>query len=209
MKSTNVSIINYGAGNTGSVISALKYLGVNAIIVDDAKDLSRSEKLILPGVGSFKKAMENINSRGMAEAIKNEVLIMKKPILGICLGFQMLFKKSTEDGITYGLDLVPGEVDNLRNIISDGQKIPHIGFNQIFLHSQHKLFKGIDSGSDFYFVHSFGVDIKTTKLQSYTTTEYGQHFVSAVAEDNIMGTQFHPEKSQTNGLMLLNNFLEY
>lgn len=209
MTSSRVCVIDYGAGNTGSVVSAVEYLGVEAKVVGGIHDLDGFDKLILPGVGSFKQAMDNLHKRGLSDKIKSDVLDEKKPILGICLGFQMLFSSSTEEQFTDGLGLLQGRVTNLKTFIDSDIKTPHIGFNQIEVFSKHQLFNGIRNGTDFYFVHSYGLSIEENGLNSYSLTNYGGRFVSAVAEDHIMGTQFHPEKSQSNGLHLLSNFLEY
>lgn len=209
MKRLLVGVIDYGAGNTGSVISALDYLGVDAKVVRDADELGDLDKLVLPGVGSYRNSMNNLNRYGFTQRLRDEVLINKKPMLGICLGFQLLFTCSTEEGLTQGLGLLKGKVIHLKDFIDSEVKFPHIGFNQIEIHSSHQFFRGIESGSDFYFVHSYGLDIRENGVSSFCSTEYGRYFVSGVAHGNIMGTQFHPEKSQSNGLLLLKNFLEY
>jgi len=208
LKRTSVCIIDYGAGNTGSVVSALRYLGANVKVVAKSEDLDDFDKVILPGVGSFKKAMDNLNAKGLAEKIRVNVLQDKQPILGICLGFQMLFCSSPEEGLTNGLGLMDGKITALKNFIDSSKKVPHVGFNQIQIYSDHHLFNGLDQGADFYFVHSYGLAIDENSLTSFSTTDYGGKFISAIAVDNIMGTQFHPEKSQSNGLILLKNFLE-
>ena len=131
MTSSKICVIDYGAGNTGSVVSALEYLGVEAKVVGSTHDLDEYEKLILPGVGSFKKAMDNLNESGLANKIRSDVLDKRKPILGICLGFQMLFGSSTEDALTDGLGLLEGRITSLKKFMDSNYKTPHIGFNQI------------------------------------------------------------------------------
>lgn len=209
MRDALVGVVDYGAGNTGSVISALRYLGVEARVVGKPEELKKLDKLILPGVGSYKRAMENLKANGLISVLRDEVTNKQKPLLGICLGFQMLFSSSTEEGFTDGLGLLNGNVSHLKEFIGENLKLPHIGFNQIDIYGSHPFFRGVSNGTDFYFVHSYGLDIKETHLESFSSTEYGEHFVSGVAQANIMGTQFHPEKSQSNGLILLKNFLDY
>ena len=209
MKHAEVCVIDYGAGNTGSVVSALNYLGVSSAVVREASKLDDYDKLVLPGVGSFRGAMRTLCEKGMNRSIRENVLIGKKPILGICLGFQMLFTSSTEEGLTNGLGLLDGRIEHLKTFLNEDMKFPHIGFNQVEIRSSHPFFRDIENGTDFYFVHSYGLDARRHEGIRNCRANYGGEFVAAVAEENIMGTQFHPEKSQSNGLLLLRNFLEY
>ena len=198
-----IAIIKYGMGNLGSVLNMLRRLGnYEAIITSDLKKIESAEKLILPGVGSFKKAMENLEQGGFLPILEKKVLQNKTPIMGICLGMQLLFSNSSEGGINNGLGLIDGEV---RRIKSGYQKIPHIGFDKVNFPSGSKMFAGIEK-LDFYFVHSFCVkNYDNASLISHCI--YNESFIAAIEKQHIWGTQFHPEKSQKNGLELLRNFL--
>lgn len=198
-----IAIVDYGMGNIKSIISALKYLGVTDIIVsNDSKILKDSDKLILPGVGSFNQAMQNIKTLALDKSLKSMALDTKKPILGICLGMQLLGQSSTEDGLMGGLCFIDGLVTKF----SVAERIPHVGFNQVITNSDARLFNGIHQGSDFYFTHSY--KMTSTKNINQSECEYGEKFIASFEADNIAGVQFHPELSQTNGLKLLKNFLE-
>jgi len=198
-----VVIVNYGMGNIYSVQSALNFLGFESEYSDDREKILNADKIILPGVGSFRKAMENIISKGLKNPIKEAVEIKGKPILGICLGMQLLGLSSTEDGLTKGLELFDGIIERFED--KHNLKIPHIGYNEITPPKDSVLFHNLSAGSDFYFVHSYRMTSQITK--GITTCSYGEKFIAAYEQKNVFGTQFHPEKSQTNGLILLKNFL--
>ena len=203
-----VGIINYGMGNLFSVKSALNFLKCENDIVNSPKDLIKFSKLILPGVGSFNHAIKNLNSQGWFDEIKEMAEIKQIPILGICLGMQLMAEIGKEDGEENGLGLINGLIDKF--LIDDKSlKIPHIGFNRVNFKENDVLFKNLNSGyADFYFVHSFRLkqaenDIITSECY------YGEQFVSSFNKGNIFGTQFHPEKSQGNGLVVLKNFINF
>lgn len=199
-----IAIIDYGMGNIKSIISALKYLKVADITVtNDYKILNNANKLILPGVGSFSQAMQNIKELGLNESLKVMALEEKKPILGICLGMQLMGLSSTEEDFTEGLGLVNGVVTKFK---LDGLRVPHVGFNQIIVNANSQLYDGMQTGADFYFTHSY--KMKSTNNINQSECEYGEKFIASFEVDNIVGTQFHPELSQTNGLKLLKNFIE-
>lgn len=198
-----VVIVNYGMGNIYSVQSALKFLGVESEYTDQPGKILNADKIILPGVGSFRMAMENIISKGLLDPIKKSVLENGNSILGICLGMQLLGISSTEDGFTNGIGLFDGIVEKFNDEYD--LKIPHIGYNDIEPPADSVLFNNLQKNSDFYFVHSYRM--KTHISKGITTCNYGEEFVAAFEQDNVFGTQFHPEKSQTNGLILLKNFL--
>ena len=199
-----IVIIDYGMGNIKSIISALKFIGVDEIILSNkVEDIINADKLILPGVGSFAKAMENIKNLKLDEILKNIVIKEKKPILGICLGMQLMTKSSDEDGLNDGMGFISADV---RKFATNNLKVPHVGFNQVTIPSQTKLYHGLDNLSDFYFTHSY--QVQTNSVINQGTCEYGNTFVVSYEEDNIAGVQFHPELSQTNGLKLLKNFVE-
>ena len=191
-----IGIINYGtAGNLHSVDKALKRANGETLIVNNAEQLNQVDKIVLPGVGSFKNAMEQIKNIGFLDALSNN----KKPILGICLGMQILSTLGFEYGQTKGLDLIKAEV---RPMLIDA-KVPHVGFNTIEVMKTNNILKGLEN-EEFYFMHSFEV-VNYTNVVSLT--EFAGHkFVSAIEKNNIYGVQFHPEKSHFNGLNLLKNF---
>jgi len=197
-----VLILNYGMGNIFSVKNALEYLGSEVIVSSNSSQISDFKYIILPGVGSFGKAMEKIKYLKMDEGIKDSVK-KKNKILGICLGFQLLCNSSTEGGDEKGLGLIEDDIIKMDNKFG---KVPHVGFNSIKIKNDNDLLNGIKEGSDFYFNHSFFLKNKDQKFISSTCSN-NNDFVSSYSKDNIYGTQFHPEKSQSNGLIILKNFL--
>jgi glutamine amidotransferase len=201
-----VVIIDFGMGNLWSVASAIKFLGKIPIITEDLSKISESETLILPGVGSFRRAMNTIRKQSIDKAIFDSLENPKSKLLGICLGMQLLGTSSTEDGLTAGLGLVQNEVVRLANSEINPIKIPHVGFNKVQMPRDSKLFEQISIDAYFYFVHSYAMQI-LNDTSKYTTTAYGHRFVAAIESGQVFGTQFHPEKSQKNGLKVLENFL--
>lgn len=199
-----ITIVNYGMGNIFSVKNALNYLGVEYEFSNNPDIISNAEKIILPGVGSFKKAMQNIVSMGIDNAIC-QAANRGTPVLGICLGMQLLGKSGTEDGFTLGLGLYDGIVERFPS--KHSIKIPHVGFNEVQKPEKTVLYKNIKDQSDFYFVHSYRMSSVNETGVAYCS--YGERFIASFESNNIFGTQFHPEKSQTNGLILLKNFIEY
>ena len=206
MAEKEVVIIDYGMGNLWSVDSAIKYLGYSPKISADPSIISAAESLILPGVGSFRRAMKTIREQSIDKAIFNSLQNPKAKILGICLGLQLLGASSTEDGFTDGLGLVQNEVKKLTSSNEIPIKIPHVGFNRTEQPKNSKLFDQISVDAAFYFVHSYVM--QTLNYSSkYAMTTHGQKFVSAIESGQVFGTQFHPEKSQKSGLRVLENFL--
>jgi glutamine amidotransferase len=201
-----VVIIDFGMGNLWSVASAIKFLGKIPIITEDLSKISESETLILPGVGSFRRAMNTIRNKSIDKAIFDSLQNPKSKLLGICLGMQLLGTSSTEHGLTEGLGLVQNEVVRLANSEINPIKIPHVGFNKVQMPRDSKLFEQISIDAYFYFVHSYAMQI-LNDTSKYTTTTYGHRFVAAIESGQVFGTQFHPEKSQKNGLKVLENFL--
>lgn len=200
-----VAIIDYNMGNLASVYNACKLIGVKADIVNDPSRIKEYDRVILPGVGAFKDAMENLKSTGMYNAIL-EFSQTSKPMIGICLGMQLLFESSEEFGFTEGLGLIPGKViafDKSKMDMED-HKVPHMGWNKIF-HEKSPLFDNLENPY-LYFVHSYHVITK--KEYSIGTTHYGYDFTSAVQKGNIYGFQPHPEKSHDNGIQILKNFMK-
>ncbi len=201
-----IVIIDYGSGNLLSVKNALNYIGFECVISNDKKIISNSDILILPGVGSFYNSMLKLNKTGLADIIKENINIKKKKILGICLGMQLLASLGTEDKKINGLSFVDGEVISLKNLTNF--KLPHIGFNRVLYDKNSVLFKGLGDKTFFYFIHSFFLKSQSKRFR-FSYCEYGKKFISSFEFENIFGTQFHPEKSQKNGLKVLENFIKY
>ena len=201
----NVALIDYGAGNQASVARAFKYIGANVFVLSRPQSMQKYSHIVLPGVGSFKSSIKKIRELNWDECLI-DIAKSGKPLLGICLGMQLLFTEGYEDGFSFGLDIIPGEV----NSFSFDPKIfklsiPHVGFDTVKVKNDSMLFKNFSETLDFYFTHSY----RAICSDKYTASEtiYGENFVSTVEKDNVVGTQFHPEKSQKNGLNLLKNFL--
>jgi glutamine amidotransferase len=206
MTNAKVTVIDYGMGNIWSVVSALKYLECDVVVSSEPSVIKDSKTLLLPGVGSFRKAMESLQDLHLDDAIIESVQSGESKILGICLGMQLLGTKSSEDGETLGLNLIPTSVEEFLVSEVGGSKIPHIGFNQVTSQTGAKLFQRLPENPDFYFVHSFRM-LSTGLSGVSATCRYGIDFLAAYEHYNVFATQFHPEKSQSNGLMLLRNFL--
>lgn len=200
-----LAIIDYGVGNLFSLVSSLKSIGVDAVITRDPKVIENADRLILPGVGAFGDASEKLRLSGLTEIIKNAV---KKgtPLMGICLGMQLLFDKSYEYGEHQGLGLLKGSVIGMEGTIPKELKIPHIGWNSLKFTSTSPIFKYINEGDCVYFVHSFyAVDCEDSLI---ATAEYGRDLTAAAQKGNVYGCQFHPEKSGSVGLKILKAFSE-
>ena len=201
-----VAIIDYNMGNLASVRNALEKIGTSSVIVSEPEKVEKYDRVVLPGVGAFGDAMAHLKSNGMAEAVKS-FAESGKPMLGICLGMQLLFSKSLEFGTHEGLGLIPGEVVPFDpNLFETPHKIPHMGWNELFVQKETPLFAGLPREFYLYFVHSFHA--VTTDEYVIGRTWYGYEFVSAVQNGNIFGIQPHPEKSHDNGLKILKNFVE-
>ncbi len=200
-----VAIVDYNMGNLASVYNACKLIGTDATIVSNPKELQDYERVILPGVGAFADAMKSLETTGMLDAVK-QFANSGKPMIGICLGMQLLFESSEEFGVTAGLGLIPGKVVafDKSKMDMEEQKVPHVGWNKLF-HKDNKLFDKLENPY-LYFVHSFHAI--TEEKYIIGTTHYGYDFVSAVQKDNIYGFQPHPEKSHDNGIQILKNFME-
>lgn len=200
-----IVIVDYNMGNILSVQNMLKKIGYQAIITSDAEVVNKAEKIILPGVGAFDRAMKNIESLGLLEVLNYKALKEKVPILGICLGMQLL-TKSSEEGQLPGLGYIYGHTQKF--VFSDTNwKIPHMGWNEVKPRISATLFKNLDSDSRFYHVHSYYVVCENDN-DIAATTSYGIDFTSSIEIDNIFGTQFHPEKSHKFGKQLLSSFCQ-
>ncbi len=201
-----IAIVDYDMGNVRSVQNAMKAIGAEAIITNKPVDLKNAEKLILPGVGAFSKGMQNLRDYGLVSLLEEQVIDNKKPILGICLGMQLFGKRSYEGGEFAGLGWIDAEVKRITPADTT-LKIPHVGWNSVTPKIDNALFNGLAQNPDFYFVHSFYVDCRSDDATSYF--DYGGSFTASLQNGHIFGTQFHPEKSQNNGLRLLKNFVEW
>lgn len=202
-----IAIIDYGMGNKHSIYNALKYIGADACISSDADEIGKAERIILPGVGAFGAAMENLRQSQLIEILNEEVIEKGKLFLGICLGMQLLAEKGTEKGVFQGLGWISGETVKLQPE-NAGLKLPHVGWNDIDIVKESVLFKGLKKERAFYFVHSYAMQLKDSQ-DLIAEGDYGVKFTAAVQKDNIFATQFHPEKSQKNGLIVLENFVNW
>ena len=200
-----IAIIDYGVGNLFSLKSSLAEIGAEAVVTSDEKVIAECDRIILPGVGAFEDAARKLRESGMAEVVKKEAAA-GKPLLGICLGMQLMFDKGYEYGEHEGLGLIHGNVRPIADVIPEGYKIPHIGWNLLKFTKKSPLFKYIKEGDYVYFVHSYyAADCDESVI---ATTEYGADLTAAAANGNIYGCQFHPEKSGDTGLRLLKAFGE-
>lgn len=203
-----IAIIDYGVGNLFSLRSSLAAVGAQAVVTGDSAVIRAADKLILPGVGAFADAAALLRSTGLEKVVCQEAQ-SGKPLLGICLGMQLLFEESLEYGRHPGLGLIPGTVAPIRDVIPAGYKVPHIGWNALHFPKDrpvHPLFSQIREGDCVYFVHSYyGANCTSSVI---ATAEYGPELTAAVARDNVMGIQFHPEKSGAVGLNILRAFCE-
>lgn len=197
-----ILVVDYGAGNIRSVTKALEKLGAQTGVTNVGKDISGADKIVLPGVGAFGKAVEALNRLNLMDYL-SEAIQKGKPFLGICLGFQLFFPESEENPGARGLHVLDGFVQRFES----GLKVPHLGWNRVRQKNDSPLWKNIPDESYFYFAHSYFIVPKNNRL-IIGTTDYGIEFVSAVAKENLFGVQFHPEKSQKWGLQILKNFID-
>ena len=201
-----IAIIDYGVGNLFSLTSSFKYVGADVIVTSNPDEIKKADKIILPGVGAFGDAIKKLKDTGLDKIVIEEAN-NGKPLMGICLGMQLLFEKSYEYGEHDGLGLLKGSVVPMDGYIDKSLKIPHIGWNALDIKKENPLFKYLKSGDCVYFVHSYsGVDCDSDVI---ATTEYGATLTAAVAKGNVCGCQFHPEKSGKVGLAILKGFCEW
>jgi len=205
MTRTKINVIDYGMGNLQSVRNALELLGCEVQVSADPAALSSADALILPGVGAFGEAMSNLQQRKLVEPLRYAVLSEGKPLLGICLGMQLLAESSVERGNYTGLRLIPGEVREMP--VSPGYRLPHIGWNDVSISIRDPLFLDLPDRCAFYFVHSYRFECDVAHIAG--VTEYGTDITAAVQRGRIFGVQFHPERSQRKGLRLLRNFINF
>ncbi|PKV48777.1 glutamine amidotransferase [Aquimarina sp. MAR_2010_214] len=199
-----IAIVDYKVGNLGSIQNMLKKIGERSIVTSDPKELSNAKKIILPGVGAFDSGIKNLKKYNLWEVLNQKALIEKTPILGICLGMQLLCN-SSEEGKEKGLGWINAEVKKF-HFLENRFKSPHMGWNYTYQQKESKLLKNMYENPKFYFVHSFYVDVKDASL--LTKSNYSFDFDSSVEKENILGVQFHPEKSHKYGMKLLDNFVK-
>ena len=197
-----IAIADYGIGNLGSVTKAFRHVGAETVLTGDLETLRRADALILPGDGAFGSTMDEIRSRGMVPVLK-EAAEKGKPLLGICIGMQLLFEESEEHGRHEGLALLPGRVRRF----ADDLVVPHMGWNRLTPKKPHTLLDGVEPGSHVYFVHSYYCDAPADVVLA--SSDYGSDFAAVVGRGNILGSQFHPEKSQHVGLRMVENFVRF
>lgn len=201
-----VTVVDYGSGNIGSVVNMLLALGHDAVVASTSDDLLKATKIILPGVGTFDSGMKRLLENGLVETLKQKALEEKTPMLGICLGMQLMTKGS-EEGTMEGLGLIDAVTVRFDTKNYNTIRVPHTGWNTVHVEMENSLAASIESESRFYFVHGYHL-ANVAKEQIMFTTNYGYTFVSGVAKDNVFGVQFHPEKSHRFGMTLLKNFVE-
>jgi glutamine amidotransferase len=202
-----VAVVDYGMGNLDSVRRALEVCGATVAVTDDPADLADADRIVLPGVGAFAMAMDHLRDRGLADALRDQVLDQGAPFLGICLGMQLLATTGSEHGRHEGLGWIGGSVDRLVPTEAD-PRVPHVGWNEVHPTVDHPIFAGVEPDRDCYFVHSYAFAC-SDPADSLATTPYAGGFTSVVGRDNVVGVQFHPEKSQQVGQQLLRNFLAW
>ena len=201
-----IIIVDYGMGNLFSVRKKLYSLGIDAIVTSDKKELETADKIILPGVGHFAKAMENLKNKGLIKVLNQAVLVEKKPVLGICLGVQLMAKFS-EEGNVDGLGWIDATVERFKIKDTLKYKVPQMGWNTVSQEKDSKLMHNISLEDEFYFVHSYHLNVLEKEI-ILNKTNYEYDFVSAIEKDNIFGVQYHPEKSHNAGAQLIKNFIE-
>ena len=203
-----IAIVDYGCGNLHSVMNAFTYLGEEAVITSDENKIIESERIVIPGVGSFMSGMENLMSTGLIDCLNQQVLDLKKPVLGICLGQQLMATTGLEGSTTAGLGWIAGKVEKLETG-TNPLPLPHVGWNEVYPTKQSKLFEGLGKSPIFYFTHSYAINIDGSNELVAGWCEYGIPFTAAIESGNNAATQFHPEKSQDAGLSFLSNFVNW
>lgn len=205
-----IAVIDYGIGNLHSLKKALEFVGGEVLVTADPQDLRSAARIVLPGIGAFGEGMDNLRKSGMEEVLREEIIEQRKPFLGICLGLQLLADRSFEFGEHQGLGFIPGRVRkfDFKNSGAGELRVPHVGWNSLEKKFEHPLLSGVPNGANFYFVHSFHFVPEDNKFV-LAIANYGYDFPAIIGYDNIFATQFHPEKSQKDGLRILENFISW
>ncbi len=202
-----VAIINYGMGNLNSVRRSFEEIGADAVIANHPSILFEVDRIVLPGVGAFAEGMAHLNQGGWISALHDVVNLQNKPLLGICLGMQMLASKGYEGAETEGLGFISGEVKRI-DLLGCNERIPHMGWNEVRYKTKSVMFDSIPDASDFYFVHSYAF-VPTNSDNLIATVDYGSELTAVISSNHVFGCQFHPEKSSKAGRQLLRNFMSY
>lgn len=202
-----IAVVDYRMGNVHSVRNALETVGADVVVTNEPQRLRDADRILLPGVGAFAECMDNLTASGVIETLHEEVVVKGKPLLGICVGLQLLTRESDEQGIHSGLGWLNASVKRFR-VEDQGLKVPHVGWNEVTETRSSELMKGLRSSPTFYFVHAYRPVTEDPDI-IVATCDYGAPFPAVMEKDNIAATQFHPEKSQRNGLQLLENFLSW
>lgn len=203
----NIIVIDVGISNISSLCNCLKFLGANLTISNNKNSLDKASHIILPGVGSFDEFLKAIIKNDLVESLNRAVLEKQIPLLGICVGFQVLFNKS-EEGKMKGFGFINGEIKKLTQKKNSTFKVPNVGFSKLFKYKKKGIFKSLKKSDAFYFMHSYGCYLINDKFTNTANSNHNSNFIAAFQNKNICGFQFHPEKSQTSGLKLLKNFIE-
>ena len=202
-----IAIVDYGSGNVAAIANIYKRLKIPHLVTDDPVELSKADRFILPGVGAFDATMRYLNDAGMVALLNEQVLVLKKKVLGICVGMQIL-AQSSEEGVLAGLGWIPGRVRKVdASLLPLGPKLPHMGWNSVSIRDGAQLFSGVNVDDGFYFLHSYYFDAADA-ADVTATVQYGKDLPCAVARANVFGMQFHPEKSHANGVAIFRNFAE-
>ena len=201
-----IVVVDYGMGNIHSIVKKIKHLGGDVFVSSNSDEILKSDKIILSGVGHFKQAMNNLRKSKLIDTLNQAALVQKKPILGICLGMQLMGIKSEEGGDIEGLSWINANVKRIKVSDTIKYKVPHMGWNEINIRKESILMNGVDDKSEFYFAHSYYMDVHESDL-ILNETEYFSRFVSAIESQNIFGVQYHPEKSHEAGDIILSNYV--
>jgi glutamine amidotransferase len=203
-----IAVIDYGCGNLHSVSKAFDAIGEDVVVTSEPDDLRSADRIVIPGVGNFGAAMAKFNASGLVDCLIEEVRGAGKPTLGICVGMQLMAERGLEGGETPGLGWAGGVVDRLP-VLDHDLRLPHVGWNEVFPVGDSKLFKGLGKAPEFYFVHSYALGYEDNEGPVAAWCDYGEQFVAAIQFDNVVATQFHPEKSQRLGLRFLMNWVDW
>jgi glutamine amidotransferase len=202
-----VGILHCGSGNIGSVVNAFNYLGADTTLVQKPEHFEQCSRLVVPGVGSFRDAVLQLDGKGLIPGLKTFAMVSKKPVLGICLGMQIMAEIGFEGGETNGLGWFKGSVERIQTT-SKNERVPHVGWNDLLIHQKHPLLEGVPDQADFYFVHSYSVLLQESSCL-VASCAYAHGITAILAKENVFAMQFHPEKSQEHGVRILDNFLNW